>query len=339
MLNEDPDAEGPIAEDPKVTAIKERLLAIPQIAQWPEMAAVVRSGRRNKASIPCWEYPILSCEAVGGDAAEAMPGMVATVCLLNSIHLIDDMLDDDPEGLYHELGSGAVANIAAAFQAAAIQALAEVDLPSDRLTALYQAVGRGGLATAHGQYIDSSPFEGDPEEAYWRAALGKTPPLFGAAFFMGAVLGGADLETASRLEGLALHVGKIIQAGDDMGDALEVPPDTDWTTRWNNLVILYALVADHPDKARFVELADRHHEPEALAEAQEILVRSGAISYGCYHVIDGYRRGRDALAALDLPHPERFGRLFEELIEPARQLFANLGIEPPDELYYTLGET
>ena len=316
----------------RVDLIKQRMLAVPEIAAWPEMADIVRSGKAKGTSIPCWEYPLLACRAMGGSEEQALPGMAATACMLNSIHLLDDMLDEDERGLYHTLGAGHVANIATAFQAVAPRMLDGLDLPGDRLAALHAAIARGGLATAYGQYLDASPLEGDPEENYWRVSLSKTPPLFGAAFYLGAVLGGADLEVASRIEGLGKSVGRMIQAGDDMSDALESPPNPDWRTRWNNLVILFALVAEHEERDRFEALLDSVDQPESLAEAQEILVRSGAISYGCYHVIQGYREGREALAALDLPAPEALGELFEELIAPARSLFESLDIEPPEEL-------
>ena len=316
-----------------IDQIKERMLAIPTVAEWPEVAQIVRSGKSKGTSIPCWEYPLLACRAVGGDDQRAIPGMAATAALLNSIHLLDDMLDEDEKGLYHTLGSGHVANIATAFQAIATQMLDGLDLPPDRLAALHLAVARGGLSTAFGQYLDASPPEGDPEERYWRVTLSKTPPLFGAAFFLGAVLGGAELELASRIETLGQAVGRMVQAGDDMTDALETPPDPDWKTGWNNLVILYARVAEHQERERFESLLDQvHHDPASLEEAQDILVRCGAVSYGCYHVVQGYRQGRDTLAALGLPHPEALGGLFEELIAPARRLFESLGIEPPEEL-------
>lgn len=317
-----------------IDRIKERMLSVPLVAGWPEVADIVRSGKSKGTSIPCWEYPLLACRAVGGDDLDAVPGMAATAALLNSIHLLDDMLDEDEKGLYHTLGPGHVANIATAFQAVAAQMLDGLDLPPNRLAALHLAVARGGLATAYGQYLDASPPEGDPEERYWRVTLSKTPPLFGAAFFLGAVLGGADLELAARIEALGAPVGKMIQAGDDMTDALESPPDPDWKTGgWGNLVILFARVAEHAEKERFESLLGAVHEDaEALEEAQDILVRCGAMSYGCYHVVQSYREGRDALDSLALPNPEALGRLLEELITPARRLFENLGIEPPDEL-------
>lgn len=315
-----------------IEEIKTRLLSLPEIAAWPAMADIVRAGRAGGNSIPCWEYPLLACRAVGGEDERALPGMTATACLLNGIHLVDDLLDEDPKGQHHKIGIGHAANIALAFQAAAYRVLEEVDLPPETLAEAQKSITRACLGTACGQNMDASPLEGDPEEAYWRVTSAKTPPLFGTAFFLGALLGGAELQIAFGIEALAGSIGRVIQVGDDMTDALETPAKPDWKTRWNNLAILYALVAEHEEKERFQNLLERVDDPQILDEAQEILVRCGAISYGTYQVIQNYQQGTQDLVALALPHPEELGRLLESLVNPARNLFKRLGIEAPPEL-------
>lgn len=304
-----------------IDEVKELILSLDQVRDWPEMARVVRAGHRPAEGIPCWEYPILACEAVGGRAGQALPAVASTVCLLNSIHLIDDLIDDDPQGLFHKIGSGTVANLAVAFQAAAAEVLEGHQLAGDRLAAAQSSVARAGLGTAFGQNLDVTEPRGDLEENYWRAAEAKTPPLFGAAFFLGALFAGADEALAGEIERLAVPIGRMIQAGDDMTDALADPADPDWKTRWNNLVLLYATLAEHAERDRFLELAADVEAPGALHEAQEILVRSGAVSYGCYHVIEGYRASRKVLESISLPRPEALGSLLDQLILPARLLF------------------
>jgi geranylgeranyl pyrophosphate synthase len=312
--------------------IKSILLAIPEVASWPEMVEMVRAGKQSDGNIPCWEYPLLACRAVGGQDEQALPGMAATVCLLNGIHLVDDLLDEDPKGHHHRIGVGHAANIAVAFQAVAYRILEGTALSPRRLAAAQGALTRACLNTACGQNLDASPLLGDPEEAYWRVTASKTPPLFGSAFFLGALLGGSSVEVAQRIEALADPIGKVIQVGDDMTDALETPAKPDWNTRWNNLAILYAMEAEHEEQGKFMELIERVEEPEALQEAQEILVRSGAISYGTYQVIQNYQQGKSDLAALDLPYPDELGGLLESLVQPARDLFRKLGIKIPPEL-------
>ncbi len=290
-------------------------------------------GTPSTDSIPCWHYPELACEAVGGEASRALPAMAAIVCLLNGIHLLDDLLDEDADGLQHRLGVGTTANLAAAFHAVAGQLMADAALPPKIREAAQRQVATATLETAWGQHLDSRPQRPEDAEAtYWQITATKTPPLFAAAFFLGALCGGADPETAQTLTTLAQPIGKIIQCGDDMSDALARPAKPDWQRGWTNLVILYAEVAEHPERQRLVALMEDIADRDALEEAQAILVRCGAISFGCYHVVEGYRDACRLLRQLPLATPEPLGRLLESLIQPTRHLFAKHGIDITPDL-------
>jgi geranylgeranyl pyrophosphate synthase len=316
-----------------VPRIQELLLDLPQVAEWPAMARIVGKRRKRKTStIPVWEYPLLSCRAYGGDDDRSLPAMAAIVCLLNGIHLVDDLLDEDPDGLHHEIGVGACANIALAFQAAACRVLEQAGLDPEAAREAQAALTLASLETAVGQNLDTSPPGDDLEAAYWRVTLAKTPPLFAGAFTLGALFAGASPQEARAVGALGEPIGRIIQSGDDMNDALETPAKPDWKSRWNNLAILFAMVADHSEKDRFSELLDQVDDPQALDEAQDILVRSGAISYGTYQVIQGYQQGQELIERLAPPHPEALHLLLESLTDPARELFERLDIEVPEEL-------
>jgi len=49
-------------------------------------------------------------------------------------------------------------------------------------------------------------------------------------------------------------VGETQQLHDDLDDALAVPAQPDWRRPRNNLLTLYALTVDHPERERFIEL-------------------------------------------------------------------------------------
>ena len=53
------------------------------------------------------------------------------------------------------------------------------------------------LAPCYGQGLDAQELAS--EEEYWRVVGNKTPPLFGEALRMGALLGGATSDTAELL--------------------------------------------------------------------------------------------------------------------------------------------
>src|SRR6188474_198738 len=97
--------------------LKDRVRTLPTVSSWPQMLAMIeRVVHRESTSV--WEHPVSACRAVGGREEDALPAAAALFCSMISIHLVDDMLDDDPKGDYHRLGIGRTANLGLAFQAA-----------------------------------------------------------------------------------------------------------------------------------------------------------------------------------------------------------------------------
>ncbi len=309
--------------------IQQLLLEIDAVSDWPEMVRLVNRPVKL-VSRPVWEYPGVACEAVGGRPAEALPGAAAIFCRLASIHRVDDILDEEPGGEYHRLGAGRTANLALALQGAASEVVARAEVAPERRLAIERRLAKIALDTALGQEIDLE--EITREEDYWRVVGAKTPPLFSGALYIGAEIGGASRETAEAVAGLGVLIGKIIQVSDDLKDALETPAGPDWRRRGNNLPILYATLAEHPDRARFDELCARIDEPSALVEAQEILVRSGAASYCVYQIVELYRAARERLDKIDLASPRPLAKLLFEPVAPVRGLLSAIGVEAPEEL-------
>lgn len=309
--------------------MKARVLAIPGVAEWPVMVEMIeRATHQEWRSL--WDYPFIACRAVGAGDEAAIPGAAAVFCSLASIHLVDDMLDEDDRGQYRIYGAGPTANLALGFQALAHRVLDAVE-DRDVRAALQANVARMAFGTAFGQNLDAT-WEVRDEEGYWRVVEAKTPPLFGSAFFLGALLGGAPRSLAEDLERVGEQIGRFIQVSDDLADALKAPAGADWRRRFNNLALLYALQADHPERETFAELIERVEEPEVLAEAHQVLVRSGALSYCVLRLIEASREARAQLARLSLPDPEPILRLMDLQLKPLERLFRSAGVEAPAEL-------
>jgi geranylgeranyl diphosphate synthase type I len=309
--------------------LKERVRAVSGIAAWPQMLRLTeRVVHRDVLSV--WDYPVAACEAAGGDAEAALAGAAAVFCSLISIHLVDDMLDDDPKGDYHRLGVGRTANLALAFQAAGHLLLEDPEVSPAVRANLHATFARMSLSTAFGQDMDSSELRS--EEEYWRTVEAKTPPLFGAAFRLGALLGGAPLSTVDGLDAFGAVLGRFVQVSDDLSDALETPARADWGRRSNNLPILYAMTADHPLRERFLDLSARPDDPEALAEAQKILIRSGAVSYCTFKMIELSQEAREILARVPLRDSRPVERILAAHLRPLHQLLESVGAEEPTAL-------
>lgn len=314
--------------------IKAGVRALPEVAAWPEMIDLVeRAIHREWRSI--WEYPVAASLAVGGTDEAALPGAAAVFCALSSIHLVDDMLDDEPDGDFRRMGPGPAANLALAFQAAAHRLLDDAATPAEVRADVQASLAGMALATAFGQNLDARPFR--TEEEYWRVLEARTPPLFGAALYIGARLGGAPAAVARGLEELGHVMGRFIQVSDDLADALKAPAGADWQRRSHNLPILYAMTADHPEQEEFLHLSTRTADPAALAAAQRILLRCGAVSYCALRMLDFTRTARERLGRLPLADPEPIARLLDLQGRPLRQLLESAGLEEPAMLVFEGG--
>jgi octaprenyl-diphosphate synthase len=302
--------------------LKARLRTLPQVTAWPQMRNLIeRAVHLDLQSV--WELPTIACQAVGGTSEEALIGAAAVFCSLTSIHLVDDMLDDDPQGDYRRIGAGTAANLALAFQAAGHCLLDEAEVAPAVRAELHASLGRMALATAFGQHLDSS--EVGSEEEYWQVVNAKTPPLFAAAFRLGALLGGAPAAVIADLERLGAVLGSFVQVSDDLADALRAPAGADWQRRANNLPILYAMTADHPAREEFLTLSAASHDPASLAAAQLLLLRSGGVSYCVFKMTELAHQARAILAGIPLHDREPMERLLTAKLLPLEHLLAKAG--------------
>jgi geranylgeranyl pyrophosphate synthase len=314
----------------KFAELKRRISSLHPIDAWPQALEFI--GRAGGGESSVWEYPVAACRAVGGSEEAALPAAAAVLCSVASIRLVDDILDEDPRGDYRVVGTGPAANLALAFQAAGHLLLNDPQIPPEIRLALQASFAEMSLATCFGQALDVREIQS--EEEYWRVVEGKTPPLFGESLRMGALLGGASTPVADGLSRLGRILGRYIQVSDDVTDALEIPARADWKRRGNNLPMLYAMTAPHPDREEFLHLSAAVEDSEALAEAQKILVRSGAVSYCTMKLLGFSREIRELFTNLPLPHPEPVARLIELHQQPLHRLLESVGVREAAALVF-----
>ena len=249
-------------------------------------------------------------------------------CAQISIILLDDMLDEDPRGEYRRTGHAKVANYAAALQAAAFETFCSNEMqPETRLSGLC-SLNQMMLMTALGQHLD---VQNPPDEsAYWHVVKNKSAPFFGAAFCMGALIGGGSNKTANELEQFGWSYGEMIQIHDDLNDTMATPANPDWVQGRSPLPILFAKMVDHPERARFLELCRDTSTPEALSEAQDILIHCGAVSYCVDQLLRRHQAVQETLNTIPLVRREPLNTLLDEVIAPVYRLFQETGALLPD---------
>lgn len=304
------------------------LTSLSEAAEWPEMAGVF--GRTGAEPRLDWDLPRLACVAAGGDEAQAVAGCAAIACLQISIILVDDILDNDPRGEYHTLGVGRACNLALAFQAAAFRLIDRAPVAAVQKNAASASVAWAAHATALGQELDVRNLKG--EANYWKVIRAKSTPFYGAALEVGALLGGASPEVASGLRDVGILLGEIIQLHDDLVDAFDSPANPDWKEGRNNLLVLYARTADHPQRARLESLLPQIDDPAVLQQAHQILIQSGAVSYCGYQLLLRHREARALLTRLSLPNPAPLTKVLADHTQPLLYLLQSNGAKVPPEL-------
>jgi geranylgeranyl pyrophosphate synthase len=311
-----------------VEEVRTLVLGLPEVKAWPEMTKIFE--RHVAEPNQVWEWPFRACRAVGGDEALAASSAAAILCMILSILLVDDMLDEDPRGVHLKLGDAITANISFAFQAVAFRLISETPVDAERRAAVMASFAQMGLTMAYGQDLDAQNLRG--EDNYWKVTHAKSSSYFGTAMYAGAVMGNASPEVAQRLYQLGAMTGDVIQIHDDLKDALETPANPDWKQMRNNLLFLYAQTADHPDRERFLALRSQVDDPQALQEAQQILVRCGAVSYGMYHICQRYTASIKILEGTQLADPAALREVVVKYITPLVEILKGLGVAIPPEL-------
>jgi len=288
--------------------------------QWGEMLDIFEEMAANKPA--GWDIVTISCSSVGGTIEQAVPGVAAAGCMQIGLIILDDMLDNEPHGIYRKIGSGQAANMASAFLAAGMQVIMEEKLTPEMKLAAVKSLNEMVGTTALGQMQDVH--QPDNEADYWDVVRRKSSPYCKAALHIGAIFGGASPETAEKVRQLGEIYGELLQIHDDLKDTLATPAGPDWLNWQPTLPILFAQVVDHPDRERFLALREDIEKPEVLREAQTILIRCGAISYCLDQLLTRHQTAKASLAEIDLVNPASLETLFEEMVEPARQMMKAL---------------
>lgn len=304
--------------------LSDEFSGIPHVKEWNEVQALFR--RVALAKPGHWLLPLRACEAAGGTMEQAIPAILAVACSHIGIVLVDDMLDADPRGEHLKVGEPAVANMASALQSAALAAISQCVLAPDAKLLAMESVNEMFLATTIGQHWDVNSIIAD-EDSYWRVAKAKSSPFFGASLQIGALMGGASADLSMRFKEMGALYGEMIQIHDDLNDTLSIPVKPDWDVDRAPLPILFARLVDHPLRARFEEL--RPHagsSPKILAEAQEILIRCGAVSYCIHQLLSRYEIGKGMLAGLSLEQGGILEKVFEDVVQPVFKLFDEMDV-------------
>jgi geranylgeranyl pyrophosphate synthase len=228
------------------------------------------------------------------------------------------MLDSDPRGEHNRIGLPATANLATAFQALGLEAIQRSELTLRTKLVALESLNNMIRKTSYGQYLDT--LNSIDESTYWQIIQSKSSPFFGAALQVGGLYGSASIEVGEQLNQLGCLYGECIQIHDDLNDSLAVPANPDWSGNRAPLPILFAKVVNHPDRDRFLALLREINDPKNLTEAQEILVRCGAVSYCLDRILAKQKEALLLLNAIPLANKTVLEKLLDGLVLPVWNL-------------------
>jgi geranylgeranyl pyrophosphate synthase len=300
--------------EPKITAstLRKSILTVPGMDCWREVEELFPDSQDNIRLD--WQLPGIASVAVGGDYTTVSPAMAALACVQVSIILVDDMLDEEPEGAHHRFGIGRTANLALALQAAGAVLIDQCKVAAPNRAAAAHALNRMALATAAGQELDVRNLGG--EENYWQVVRAKSTPFYGTGLEIGALLGGASPKMAQVMYNVGVLFGEAIQIYDDLEDAFQSPANSDWAQGRNNLALLYGLTAEYPQKEAFLAYKSQAADVTALHKAQQLLIDSGAVSYCAFQLLQRHTAAKNCLDSVTLDRRDRVEHLLKMQLAP-----------------------
>ena len=239
---------------------------------------------------------LLTCEAVGGDASQAVPAAVALE-LVHNFSLIHDDIQDVSYERHHRPAVWSVWGQSQAMNAGdtmfalaylALTGLKERGVADEKITTSAQRLSLACLELCEGQYLDLD-YEDRVDttiEDYLDMAAGKTAALIATSTSLGAYLGGAYSGLVDALHSFGKELGMAYQIRDDVMGIWATSEETgkpahDIPQRKKTLPVVYGLQSSGgEDRQRLVEIyAQGSFEGPDIAEVGRILERLGAREY------------------------------------------------------------
>jgi geranylgeranyl diphosphate synthase type I len=255
---------------------------------WDTQGRPTRAG--GKALRPA--LALLSAEAVGGTASQAIPAAAAVELVHNFSLVHDDIMDGDTTRrhrptAWHVFGTGPAVLTGDLLLMLAVDVLTMAGGPARVLTrAILELLDGQNTDLAFERRTDVSPAECEA------MAVAKTAALLRCSCTLGALLGGATAEQAARLGEFGELIGLAFQHADDLlgiwGDPATTgkPAHSDLVNRKKSLPVVAALASGGPAGH---ELATRYLTDTDLDPAQTAALVEAA---------GGRRRSQDQIARL-----------------------------------------
>jgi geranylgeranyl diphosphate synthase type I len=274
---------------------------------------------------------LLSCEAVGGDTSQAMPG-AAAIELIHNFSLIHDDIEDASCERHHRptvwklWGQSQAINAGDAMFSLAYLALLRLKrngIADEKISSSTEMLSAACLELCEGQYLDVE-FENRLDVAmddYLKMAGKKTGALFALSTSLGAYLGGQDSKLMECFRLFGKELGIAYQVCDDILGIWGREEGTgksadDISRRKKTLPVVYGLANSEGQARKRLEklYSQESIQGNDIAEVTEILESLGAREYAenlaeqhyCKGLVHLEATGLDAWRRAPLEEAARF---------------------------------
>ena len=295
----------------------------PSIREVVDYHLGLSSGNGGKALRPA--LALLSAEAAGGSAEQAVDGAVAVELVHNFSLLHDDVMDQDRERHHRATAWTVFGESRAILAGDALSTLSLevlVEKPGEERVRAAALVADATARMIAGQAQDLA-LEGKPGVTVAECLemiSGKTAALLSCSSAVGAVLSGATGEVVDGLAAFGEHLGMAFQAVDDLlgiwgrPEVTGKPVGNDLRQKKNSLPVAAVLDRGEDEADALLEiLAEPELTDDDVARATALVERGGGRAYA---LEEAARQLELALARLDEAPLEPVPR--EELAELAR---------------------
>jgi geranylgeranyl diphosphate synthase type I len=220
---------------------------------------------------PVATLPLICCQAINGNAKDAVPVSAALIAAEVCVRICDDLEDKDRPGqLWQEVGEARAWNYASAIYILPFEILSKAPFPPQLFHRVNQLFIDTFFYLAAGQDRDLAGATTTIED-YWQTIELKTAKAYSAACTSGAMVGTENPELIQACGTFGHHVGLAIQIFNDMESIWQPNGITDLKQGKITLPLLYGLQAQHPERDELLSLVTDHDIAIHAERIKEIL--------------------------------------------------------------------
>ncbi len=285
---------------------------------WPQLRVILGT-TCEQPMVPEAILPLAACQAVNGQAEDAVYVAAALVNTVASMRLLDDLEDQNRPGqLWEQVGPPRAWNYAAAAQFLSFEILNRAPLNPAIIHRISQVLGQAVLRIGAGQDRELSGLTGSIEE-YWVTMEMRSGHAYAAACVSGAMVGTEDLTLIEACSTFGYHLGLAMQIFNDMESIWQPDGKSDLEQTKITLPVLYGLHIDHAERDELKSLVATHNLATHADRVRQILENVQTREFLIWAAL---KEREQALTALSIC-PDALGR--EALSSFVTGIFGDIG--------------